>query len=170
MATSAIPFPSRASDIVLATLVAEWNARLPRLAEHLNEQFGYVVTHPLAIERLFICEQADGTLIPENIGSRFLRKWVVKGDDVREVPLDFAWKEMYDTDNSGGIFVSPSFLYCCQDDLVLLSERYGGNLTHRLRGKIVDNGMQPVIQWTTSWKSEMDREPSRCWWQFWKPR
>ena len=141
------------SDIVLAMLVAEWQVRLPRLGEYLNEQFGYVVTHPLAVERLIICEQADGTVIPENIGGRFLRKWIVLGGSVRVVPLDFAWKEMYDTDDSGAIFVSPSFLFCCQDDLVLLSERYGGGLRHRLRGRVIDDGFQRGVEWTTLWNT-----------------
>jgi hypothetical protein len=40
--------PNPTIDIVLATLVAEWQVRLPRLADYLNEQFGYVVKHPLA--------------------------------------------------------------------------------------------------------------------------
>ena len=148
--TPADPMKNPTTDIVLATVIADWHVRLPRLAEHLTEQFGYVVTHPMAVERLIICEQADGTVIPENIGHLFLRKWVVLGrSDPREVSVGFSQKEMYDTDDSGVIYVSPSFLFCCQDDMVLLSERYGCGLKHRLRGRVVDDG----IQWTTLWKS-----------------
>src|SRR5262245_7478751 len=95
------------ADILLAAIVAKWQVRRPRLAEHLNTEFGYVITHPLAVERLIICEQADGTVIPENIGGRFRRKWVVSDGILREVPLDFAWNEMYDTDESGVVFVTP---------------------------------------------------------------
>jgi hypothetical protein len=140
------------TDIVLEGLVGEWQARLPRLAEHLKTEFGYVVTHPLAIKRLFICEQADGTVVPENIGGMVRRKWVVQDECVREVPLDFAWKEMYDTDDSGIIYVSLSFLFCCQDDLILLSERYAAELRHRLRGQIIRRGPKPGIEWKTLWK------------------
>ena len=141
------------ADIVLAAVVAEWQVRLPRLAEYLSEQFAYVVTQPLAIKRLFICEQADGTVDPENIGGMFRRKWLIQGECVREVPLDFAWNEMYETDDSGIIYVSPSFLFCCQDDLVLLSERYAAGLKHPLRGRVIDGGPKPRIEWETLWKT-----------------
>ncbi len=168
MATATNPALNPMSDIVLDAFVAEWRVRLPKLAEYLNEQFGYVMTHPLSVERLVICEQADGTVMPENIGGRFRRKWVVTEGSVREVSLDFAWREMYDTDDSGVIYVAPSFLFCCQDDLVLLSERYGSGLTHRLRGRIIDARTQTQrIEWTTLWKGGRPPEESRRG-NFWK--
>ena len=139
-------------DFVLRNLVDLWTARLPALADYLQATFCFTPVRPLEVSRLFIAQMADGDVATGNIGGLFSRKWVLRGDVLESVALDYDYDKMYDTDQADEIYLSPSFLYCYQGDAVLLSERYGPGLKHRLRGQIVNIG-QPSIEWVTLWST-----------------
>jgi hypothetical protein len=98
---------------------------------------------------------ADGNVASGDIGGKYSRKWVLREGVLRLVPLDYAYDEMYVQDQNGETYVSPSFLFCVEGDEVLLSERYGPSLKHRLRGRI-QSGRQSQIEWTSIWKSCVD--------------
>ncbi len=141
------------TEIVLQALVAMWLARLPRLREYLQSQFGYSLDRPYGCKRLIIAMMADGDMKTNNIGGLYSSKWVLVDTSLEAVSLDFAYKEMYDTDQSGDLYVSPSFLFYLEGNEVLLSERYGPGLKHRLRGRVVSPAPSPTIEWTTIWSS-----------------
>ncbi len=82
----------------------------------------------------------------------YLRKWVLRAGVLQLVPLDYAYDEMYLQNQNGETYLSPSFLFCLEGDDVLLSERYGPNLKHRIRGRIRADG-KPSIDWTSVWRS-----------------
>jgi hypothetical protein len=143
------------TDIVLQTLVDLWVERLPSLAHHLQDTFGYSHPSSFTVDRLFIAQMADGNVASGDIGGKYSRKWVLREGVLRLVPLDYAYDEMYVQDQNGETYVSPSFLFCVEGDEVLLSERYGPSLKHRLRGRI-QSGRQSQIEWTSIWKSCVD--------------
>lgn len=138
--------------LVLHNLVEQWAARLPVLGAYLEATFSYRPVEPIKVKRLFIAEMADGDVMNGNIGGLYAMKWVLKGGILEPVSLDYAYDEMYETDQTESLYLSPSYLFCHQDDVVLLSERYGPSLKHRLRGRLVSIDKQPTIQWETIWR------------------
>ena len=104
-------------------------------------------------KRLFICEMADAEVSAGDIGHNFARKWVLVNGVLEPVALDYAYKEMFDLDESWRLYVSPSFFYARDADVVLLSEHYGNGLTHRRRGQILANDQVLQIEWKTLWCS-----------------
>lgn len=141
------------SDLVLESLVGMWNARFPMLADYLLTNFGYRSTLSLPISRLFIAQMADADVAAGNIGGLYLRKWVLRDGILDRVAINYDFDKMYETDPTDTIYLSSSFLYCHQGDSVLLSERYGPGLIHRLRGHVIKSGPQPIIEWVTLWKT-----------------
>lgn len=141
------------TEIIVSYLADEWATRLPVLENYLWATFDYSPVRPQKVERLFICVMADADVASNNIGGLYAQKWVLTHGVLEAVPLDFAYDEMYVTDESGDMFLSPSFLFCCQNDVVLLSERYGPSLVHRSRGTWIVRGEFPTIEWTTLWRS-----------------
>ena len=139
-------------DAVVRYLVEFWRASVPNIGEYLRNQFGLSLDTGFQFKRLFICEMADATVSTGNIGGMYARKWVLLNDILESVALNYAYKEMYEMDTSGKVYLSPSFLYGRDADAVLLSERYGPSLKHRRRGRILAGGGQLTgIEWDTLW-------------------
>ena len=124
---------------------------LPNVTEYLRNQFGFSLDPAHRFKRLFICEMADAVVSADNIGSMYAHKWVFADDDLDEVALDFAYNEMYETDESESVFVSPSHLFALDASAVLLSERYGPGLRHRRWGRILVDKESVQIEWETLW-------------------
>lgn len=138
---------------VIHNLVDLWKERLPCLHDYLQATFGYSPVEPLEVTRLFLAQMADGDITTDNMGGVYSLKWVFSRGVLQAVPLDFAYDEMYETDPTGNLYLSPSFLFCHQEDVVLLSERYGPSLKHRVRGHLVNHGKKATIEWKTIWRS-----------------
>jgi hypothetical protein len=141
------------ADIIVNYLTRLWSERLPHLSQYLDEHFRFFVTPQQRVRRLFIAQMGDGNVTTGNIGGVYCSKWVMSEGSIEKVPLDYAYQEMYETDSTGEIFLSPSFLFCFDQNAILLSERYGPSLKLRLRGQVVQNGQEPTIEWAKLWST-----------------
>ena len=144
---------SKDTNLVLSNLLTLWTARLDELPNYLNANFSYSIGSFPTIKRLFIAEMSNGDVLKDNIGSEYAHKWLIVASSLVSVSLDYAYDEMYETNASGEVYLSPSYLFCHQGNVVLLSERYGPSLKHRLRGTIIPNGEQCTIEWISLWRS-----------------
>jgi hypothetical protein len=63
---------------------------------------------------------------------------------------------MYKTDQADELFLSPVFIFFFDGHQVLLSERFGPRLIHRLLGDIRGEANKFVIDWSTVWCSTAD--------------
>jgi hypothetical protein len=141
-----------AEAVVIARyLAAMWNRILPNAGEYLHRQFGFPLAPVHRFLRLFICQMSDANVSTNDMGGMYARKWVMANDSLDEVALDFAYNEMYDTDESDNVFASPSYLFGYDSSGVLLSERYGPQLILRRRGKIIADSEPLEIEWQTLW-------------------
>jgi hypothetical protein len=141
------------STSIVQYLVSVWVARLPSLGQYLHEQFGCPLVQPHQVKRLFIAQTADGDLAAGNIGGVYSSKWTYTEGILEQVQLDYAYREMYETDASGELYVSPSFLFFCDQGAVLLSERYGPTRKLRLRGRVISTEEPIAIEWLTLWST-----------------
>jgi hypothetical protein len=139
------------TEWVLEHLLKRWVDRETHLGQFLQDQFGYSLTRPHRFRRLFIAQTSDGDVENNLPGGRFSSKWVFEHGSLRAVPLDYAHREMVETDEFDELFDSPSFLFYPDNGVILLSERYGPRLRWRLRGRISVRESSPTIDWTTVW-------------------
>jgi len=126
---------------------------MPTLNDFLLREFNCMPSPGYQYNRLFICEMADAIVAEANIGHDFSRKWVFANGVLTKVPLDFAYKEMYATDESEKVYVSPSYLFAVDSDCILLSERYGHGLKRRRLGRIQHAEPSVQVEWETLWSS-----------------
>jgi len=134
-------------------LVAHWHARVADLPKYLHAQFHYRLERPVSFNRLVIHQIADGDIATRSIGRDGLGKWVYEGGRLESVPLDHAWREMYKLDQADELFLAPVFVFFAHGHQLLLSERFGPSLTHRLLGDIRSEANKLVVGWTTIWCS-----------------
>ena len=135
------------TNLIIRHITDTWAKRLPNLAQFLFEQFGYPPTWTHEVKQLFIAEMADGDVAAGNIGGLYAAKWIFEEGVFKEVALDYHYREMYNTDPSDNLYLSPSFLFCYGQGQILISERYGPALKRRLRGKIIGDQDSIKVEW-----------------------
>lgn len=148
------------TSLVLRNLTDLWMERLPRLAEHITLTFGVVIPALSHLNRLFMAH-TDGDVPTRNIGGRWSQKWLLENGILEEVALNYEYAEMYQTDSSDEVYITPSFLFCFDNTTVLLSERYGPHLTHRLIGRLSHTNAMSGFEWETVWKSASRGGPGK---------
>ncbi len=141
------------SDAVVSLIISHWRGRLAEFPSYLQTQFHYSLKSSPVSDRLVIFQMADGDMATQNMGRNALRKWVYEGDCLHPVPFGHAWQETYQTDRADELYLTPVFVFFFDDHQLLLSERFGPTLTHRLSGRLRDEGNQLVVDWTTVWCS-----------------
>ncbi len=141
------------TDALVDLLVAHWHARVEDLPRYLQTQFHYRLERPVSFDRLVIHQIADGDIATRSIGRDGLSKWVYEAGRLHPVPLDHAWQGMYKTDQADELFLAPVFVFFSDGHQLLLSERFGPSLTHRLLGDIRSEANKLVVGWTTIWCS-----------------
>ncbi len=141
----------------LRIVLSLWFTRRSNMAEYLHTQFGYELESEQEFTRLIIAQTTDGNLDTNNIGGQFAAKWVVDADTLTAVDVNYAWNEMYNTDGTDSYYMTPSFLFCFDGDEILVSERYGPLLKHRIRGKCLgESAGAPKVEWRTIWCSSFN--------------
>jgi hypothetical protein len=148
-------------DRVAQTLLDFWITIHPVIAEYLKDQFGFPERFPVFFRQLIICEMADAAVSKTNIGGIYARKWVSDGQTLVPVAVDFAARTMYETDASREVYLSPSYLFAHENDIVLLSERYGPHLIHRRHGRIIGVGTLYQIEWQSLWRTDFRNRAPR---------
>lgn len=139
--------------IALSVVVALWNSRVARLGDYLTQELdfaGVVPTEPLTV----VIAEMQGADVPlGGLGSTVVNKWIysLSMDSPREVPLNYAYNTWYDTYPDGRLFKTPSFLFSAWHDTLIVSERWGPTLVHRLSGSLDRTSNTLAIQWTTRW-------------------
>lgn len=136
-------------DALLQLLIARWHDRVADLPAYLWQQFGFRAEH--ACDRLILVRMADGNLASRNIGRDAHSRWEHAAGRLRQVPLDHEWRTTYDTDPSGELYLTHSFLFFVDGGSVLLSERFGPNLIHRVIGEVRPFGGRMGVDWKTVW-------------------
>jgi hypothetical protein len=139
--------------LALSIVVALWNSRVATLGTYLKLDLdfaGVLPTEPLTV----IIAEMQGPDVPlGGLGSTVVNKWVYSSSmpSPCEVPLNYAYNTWYDTYPDGRLFKTPSFLFSAWQDTLVVSERWGPSLVHRLSGSIDRKTETPAIRWTTRW-------------------
>lgn len=136
---------------VVELLAERWRARCRELDSYLRSTFG-VPAPTLIPARLHLSQMADGTVRPAKIGHMFAAVWVVEASEIQEVPLDFEWRTRWNTDETDHYYLMHAYSFVAEGGELLLSERYGPELTHRSRGRFVP-GPPLTAEWVTLWHS-----------------
>jgi hypothetical protein len=147
------------TDAVVDHLVARWHSRIADFPSYLQAQFNFRLKRSPSFDRLVIFQMADGDMATRNLGRDALKKWEYEGDCLHSVPVNHTWQDMYKTDQADELYIAPVFLFFQYGHQLLLSERFGPSLFHRLLGDIRSEGNQLVVDWATIWCSTADRLP-----------
>ena len=85
---------------------------------------------------LCIVQMEEGNFKAGTINSGGIYKWLIQDGSVRNVPLHYLGVHIWDTDETNEIFKSPTFKFYINGKKLLLTELFGTNLAHRLRGRL----------------------------------
>jgi hypothetical protein len=142
-------------EILLSSIADSWLARVGSMGDYLRATFGCQLDCLPTFDTLFIAETSDGIVASDYIGSEFSSKWTVYNGVLKSIDLESSHANLFHTDSSGTVYLMPSVIFCVDDASALVSERYGPNLKHRLRGRVVDSSdlSKLSIEWESLWKS-----------------
>ena len=137
------------SDAVAFEIVTYWKNVTKDFQTYLQIQFHYNLDRTPAFEAVHIIQTTDGDIANQCLGQVGLRKWEYSRGDLRIVAVNHAWNEMYIADPPGDFFTIPTYVFYFDGSKILLSERLGPRLIHRLLGIVHTTGGQLVVDWDT---------------------